>query len=555
MFLSDYVSFLVFSLSFCRCFEVLGFDIMLDSNLNPWLIEVNHLPSFGTDSPLDKDIKDRLMRQVFSVLPVMSDDQAAYNAFHKAESERRLNAHKAAKEKEIQLLKEKPKPGGNQLSGKPKNTSLFPPKRDSSVERDSPLYSSQSQQQQQQQQLDRNNEELNHDENQQREDPQDGNEEEQQDQQNLYENSLDGNDEQQQLENGNESVYPQDPTENNQLSSQTGTDDMLEIIDEECTPERLEEIKEILKDIYEKKSPEKMNKIDRLLAKYTGHEEEFLLFVFSKYNISSNEYEKSKPKSIRDAAVARSLGIAGVASSSSSSSSDQLHQHINGKTSPDNATVMTENTKKPGNGSNNNKLDAKRHSRSVSPPRSQGPRRIVPTWKSSISDEDTSLKSEIFTTHIPTEEDEWMKLEVSKLSQFTRIFPPEPRSSSGDSNKFSNDEELFAEKEEQEENEDENEGGASGQPEEKAKKEKETVKVNKTASYEDIIFKVFLEDRRATYRRTRPLPHRAKPEEGGFLPPLDPPPTSRSSFSSMVSVLSLFPFFSFSDFILLFSCG
>lgn len=29
-----------------RCFEVLGFDIMIDNNLKPWLIEVNHLPRF-----------------------------------------------------------------------------------------------------------------------------------------------------------------------------------------------------------------------------------------------------------------------------------------------------------------------------------------------------------------------------------------------------------------------------------------------------------------------------------------------------------------------------
>lgn len=35
------------------CFEILGFDIMFDSKLKPWLIEVNHAPSFGTDTPID----------------------------------------------------------------------------------------------------------------------------------------------------------------------------------------------------------------------------------------------------------------------------------------------------------------------------------------------------------------------------------------------------------------------------------------------------------------------------------------------------------------------
>jgi hypothetical protein len=29
-----------------RCFEILGYDIMIDSNFKPWLIEVNHLPRY-----------------------------------------------------------------------------------------------------------------------------------------------------------------------------------------------------------------------------------------------------------------------------------------------------------------------------------------------------------------------------------------------------------------------------------------------------------------------------------------------------------------------------
>jgi hypothetical protein len=45
----------------CRCFEVLGYDVMLDAALKPWLVEVNHSPSFNIDSPLDRSIKEALI--------------------------------------------------------------------------------------------------------------------------------------------------------------------------------------------------------------------------------------------------------------------------------------------------------------------------------------------------------------------------------------------------------------------------------------------------------------------------------------------------------------
>ena len=49
------------------CFELLGFDILLDSNYNPWLLEVNTSPSFATDSQLDFDLKKEVLTEAFNI--------------------------------------------------------------------------------------------------------------------------------------------------------------------------------------------------------------------------------------------------------------------------------------------------------------------------------------------------------------------------------------------------------------------------------------------------------------------------------------------------------
>ena len=59
-----------------RCFHTLGVDVLLDSELEPWLLEINANPSLGTDSFMDLRIKQGVVErslQLVGLLP--SDDE------------------------------------------------------------------------------------------------------------------------------------------------------------------------------------------------------------------------------------------------------------------------------------------------------------------------------------------------------------------------------------------------------------------------------------------------------------------------------------------------
>ncbi|XP_073098201.1 tubulin polyglutamylase TTLL5 isoform X3 [Manis javanica] len=50
------------------CFELYGFDVLIDSTLKPWLLEVNLSPSLACDAPLDLKIKASMISDMFTVV-------------------------------------------------------------------------------------------------------------------------------------------------------------------------------------------------------------------------------------------------------------------------------------------------------------------------------------------------------------------------------------------------------------------------------------------------------------------------------------------------------
>jgi len=86
------------------CFEIYGFDVLVDTNLKPWLLEVNICPSLSSGSPLDKRIKTKLVADVLTLVGVhpptslwkLSPDSVTWPAGREGETDAIMDEHEAA---------------------------------------------------------------------------------------------------------------------------------------------------------------------------------------------------------------------------------------------------------------------------------------------------------------------------------------------------------------------------------------------------------------------------------------------------------------------------
>jgi hypothetical protein len=166
--------------------------------------------SFGTDSPLDLDIKSRLMEEVFNVLPVLPDDEMAFELYHKAEAEKRLTIDRT-------------------MASLGKTRDKLTIEKEKEAEREK----------ERQERINRRR--------------------------------------------------AREAAAAAAASKQQAEAEAAALREPELpTPvqvNRVDQIKGYLVDIYTEKCPDKVSKIDRLLERYAGREEEFLLFVCDKYSV------------------------------------------------------------------------------------------------------------------------------------------------------------------------------------------------------------------------------------------------------------------------------
>ena len=58
-----------------NCFELFGYDILIDESLKPWLMEINLTPSLAVESPIDLVIKSQLIANMLTLIGLKRYDR------------------------------------------------------------------------------------------------------------------------------------------------------------------------------------------------------------------------------------------------------------------------------------------------------------------------------------------------------------------------------------------------------------------------------------------------------------------------------------------------
>ena len=62
------------------CFQLFGFDVLIDAALKPWLLEVNFTPSLAVDAPIDMRIKGNMLADLFTIAGIQPRKASAGNS-------------------------------------------------------------------------------------------------------------------------------------------------------------------------------------------------------------------------------------------------------------------------------------------------------------------------------------------------------------------------------------------------------------------------------------------------------------------------------------------
>jgi len=73
-----------------QCYEIYGFDVLVDNNLRPWLLEVNVLPSLSSSSPFDKHVKSMLLSDTLHLIGFNIFDRRKVDEERKADKNKKM---------------------------------------------------------------------------------------------------------------------------------------------------------------------------------------------------------------------------------------------------------------------------------------------------------------------------------------------------------------------------------------------------------------------------------------------------------------------------------